>query len=258
MTDLEGNAMICKHCGSQLSIEDEKCSFCGLPNEEAKQHIKDMQHYNNEFNTAKGTIAKATGFVRSFLIFIVIAAILAVANVVVLVMNNDVYNRAEAIILEETKANLDTYKKMCEEAYENEDYYTLYHLYYDQRLVEFDDFKDYYAIVSIAYEYLRVYSVSMNLHMYDTVILYSTKDDLLQSLGDSIKSIYDQQEQYYRDYNDSNTTQAGREYADHAIKKMELFLENYLKLTKEDIALLSEETPLQISMIIGRRMGIYE
>jgi hypothetical protein len=39
---------------------------------------------------------------------------------------------------------------------------------------------------------------------------------------------------------------------------MELFLENYLKLTQEDITLLPKESPLQISMVIGRRMGIYE
>jgi hypothetical protein len=174
--------MNCKHCGSQLSIEDEKCPFCGLPNDEAKQHIKDMQRYNQEFNKAKVTIATATGFVRSFLIFIVIAAILAIANVVVLVMNNNVYDRADAVILEETKENIDTYKMLCQDAYNKEDYYTLYRLYYDHKLNELDGFEDYYAIVSIAGDYLSVYSGTMNLYMYDTVFLYNTKDDLLQML----------------------------------------------------------------------------
>lgn len=250
--------MICKHCGSQLSIEDEKCRFCGQPNEEASQHIKDMQRYSKEFVLAKGRIAAVTSFVRSFLIYIIIIAALAIANIVILLMMENVYKRADNIILEETKTNLSTYQELCQEAYNNEDYYTLEQLYNEHCLYRFDEFNEYKAITMISHDYKEIYAGAMNLILYDLVIGYSTKDDLLKRIGDKVYDIYDQQKNYHKEYYEQQTTEQGRGYADQTVKKMELFLETYLKLTKEDITSLSEETPLQISVMIGRRLGIYE
>lgn len=45
--------MKCKYCGGEISLEDVKCPYCGRENEEAVQHIKDMQYYQGEFEKAK-------------------------------------------------------------------------------------------------------------------------------------------------------------------------------------------------------------
>lgn len=36
--------MKCKYCGGNLTLEQAYCPHCGRPNEEAEQHVKDMEH----------------------------------------------------------------------------------------------------------------------------------------------------------------------------------------------------------------------
>ena len=39
--------MKCKYCGGNLTLEQAYCPHCGRPNEEAAQHVKDMEHYKS-------------------------------------------------------------------------------------------------------------------------------------------------------------------------------------------------------------------
>ena len=45
--------MKCPNCGSNLSIDDERCSFCGADNSFAKKHRSQMRHFTREFNKTK-------------------------------------------------------------------------------------------------------------------------------------------------------------------------------------------------------------
>lgn len=45
--------MKCPGCGSNLTIDDEKCLFCGQENPFAKKHRKEMRHFTKEFNKTK-------------------------------------------------------------------------------------------------------------------------------------------------------------------------------------------------------------
>ena len=45
--------MKCKYCGGNLTLEQAYCPHCGRPNEEAAQHVKDMEHYKSNFEDTK-------------------------------------------------------------------------------------------------------------------------------------------------------------------------------------------------------------
>ena len=56
--------MVCKHCGNQLSLEDEICPFCGMENEAAKKHTEEMRHFSGQFHQVKTEALEETGRVR--------------------------------------------------------------------------------------------------------------------------------------------------------------------------------------------------
>lgn len=41
--------MKCPFCGANLSLEDEKCPYCGTPNPEGCRHQENLHHYQAEF-----------------------------------------------------------------------------------------------------------------------------------------------------------------------------------------------------------------
>ena len=48
--------MKCKYCGGNLTLEQAYCPHCGRPNEEAAQHVKDMEHYQDFVQNRLGVI----------------------------------------------------------------------------------------------------------------------------------------------------------------------------------------------------------
>ena len=48
--------MKCKYCGGNLTLEQAYCPHCGRPNEEAAQHVKDMEHYKSNFEDTKSAV----------------------------------------------------------------------------------------------------------------------------------------------------------------------------------------------------------
>ena len=52
--------MKCKYCGGNLTLEQAYCPHCGRPNEEAAQHVKDMEHYKSNFEDTKSDVYEVT------------------------------------------------------------------------------------------------------------------------------------------------------------------------------------------------------
>ena len=78
--------MKCEFCGGTLSLEEEYCPHCGQANKHAKQHIKDMRHYQGKFeNTEKYVRNKATTY-SEVSVRAIIIAVLTVLTIVMLVM----------------------------------------------------------------------------------------------------------------------------------------------------------------------------
>ena len=68
--------MKCEFCGGTLSLEEEYCPHCGQANKHAKQHIKDMRHYQGKFeNTEKYVRNKATTYSEVSVRAIIIAGV---------------------------------------------------------------------------------------------------------------------------------------------------------------------------------------
>ena len=73
--------MKCKYCGGNLTLEQAYCPHCGRPNEEAAQHVKDMEHYKSNFEDTKSDVyevAEKNTEIMSHMIIITVLVILCV------------------------------------------------------------------------------------------------------------------------------------------------------------------------------------
>ena len=78
--------MKCKYCGGNLTLEQAYCPHCGRPNEEAAQHVKDMEHYKSNFEDTKSDVyevAEKNTEIMSHMIIITVLVILCVVVFVV-------------------------------------------------------------------------------------------------------------------------------------------------------------------------------
>ena len=69
--------MKCPHCGSPIRLEDKYCSYCGLPNDLAVQHQKDMNRYQKKFNQTRSEVLDSTRRTRKKIGSFVVLAVMA-------------------------------------------------------------------------------------------------------------------------------------------------------------------------------------
>ena len=84
--------MKCKYCGGEISLEDVKCPYCGRENEEAVQHIKDMQYYQGEFEKAKHKVYHESGQAAAITVRVIICALLVIFSILLLVLGGNAYS----------------------------------------------------------------------------------------------------------------------------------------------------------------------
>ena len=48
--------MKCPNCGSNLTIDDEVCSFCGVANPHARTHREEMRRFKKDYDRTKSEV----------------------------------------------------------------------------------------------------------------------------------------------------------------------------------------------------------
>ena len=83
--------MKCPNCGSNLTIDDDKCQFCGQANPFAVKHRREMKRFTSEFNKTKATVLKESRKVNHWAAKITLIAVLVALNAVIMYFNVESY-----------------------------------------------------------------------------------------------------------------------------------------------------------------------
>jgi len=89
--------MRCHSCNAHLSIDDEKCPYCGTPNPEAIKHRQEMRRFSGEFFRTKSSVLKTSTQTAQKSIRIMIICILAVLVLVAFIIMGNSWNISSAI-----------------------------------------------------------------------------------------------------------------------------------------------------------------
>lgn len=100
--------MKCDFCGSNMSLEDERCPHCGQLNPHAQQHIKDMEHYQDEYNRTRRGVYSDLGQYKDTVVRIVIIAVLVIGIVVMWVISQEAYSIHRSVLERKADAKLNS------------------------------------------------------------------------------------------------------------------------------------------------------
>lgn len=119
--------MKCPNCNGIIRLEDEKCSYCGAVNEQAKKHIANMKKYKKDYDATKDEVYRVTKKNSNLTVkaVIVAALLLGITACIVLIFTIDDISYE---IRNKKKENyiMENEKKLIE----NRDYYLVGNLTY--------------------------------------------------------------------------------------------------------------------------------
>lgn len=114
--------MKCKYCGGNLTLEQAYCPHCGRPNEEAAQHVKDMEHYKSNFEDTKSDVYEVAEKNTEIMSHMIIITVLVILCVVVFVVSARSWSIHRGLLQFDAGIRQSSYMKQMEQYLEDEDY----------------------------------------------------------------------------------------------------------------------------------------
>lgn len=189
--------MKCPYCGSSLELEDEFCSFCGKPNQFAKKHQADMQHFNREFTKTQQSVYEKTHRFATLTTTLVILLVLVILNVAGAVFFSYSWRIGDHMVKKDILDHEEEHRKNLETFIQTEDYHGMSSYYNSNSLYIADEFQEYNAVVSVADNYFSIFqqladSKNASYDMMDREELSS----VVRSITYNLESIYNVEQNY--------------------------------------------------------------
>lgn len=155
--------MRCQSCNAHLSIEDEKCPYCGTPNPEAIRHRQEMKLFSGEFARTRSSVLKTTSETAAKSMRFVIICILAILTILSFVFMANSWSVVSMVSDWKANANREKYFEILDK-YEKTDDYLSFVAFYDQNsLYGADAYEEYYYLYNVAYNYRNIYDYTLSL-----------------------------------------------------------------------------------------------
>ncbi len=227
--------MKCPTCGSNLTIDDEKCLFCGTDNPFAVKHRKEMHHFTKEFNETKDAVMEKSHHVNRWAVKITLIAILVAANLGVLFFINNISDFEYLIKQRELINNYEIYTAKLDELEANRDYIAFARYCNDNEFYIAREYDEYYAVSRACDSFNLLYKHTMNMVMDGEM-----DGQRLEYATDNIEYVYEfaRKPDYFDD--EGKYKEQHLECLEDLVEDMEAFLQTYYGLSDEEIESFEE------------------
>lgn len=187
--------MKCEHCGSPLTIEQERCGFCGQPNPNFRQHREDMKQYSADFQQTKSHVYRQTKQFTRVTVPLTAIVILFVLNILVYGAIGFSWEFSSWIIESRIHEEKDIHIAQLEQLLAEEDYLGFHSYFNNHDLYLSDDFDSYQALDNAASSFDSIWRW-LNYYQCDD---YYTREETAKYLADSLGYLYDAHEGFGAD-----------------------------------------------------------
>ena len=224
--------MKCPNCGSNLTIDDGKCQFCGRANPFAVKHRREMKHFTREFNKTKATVLTESRRVNHWAAKITLIAILVALNAVLMFFIEEPYGVERFLDRRRIEANYSTYKEQLDKFEKEQNFIAFSNYFYINDLYNSDRMNEYRKVQNVCNYYSSVYQYVLQLQTQDST--YDNVENQLEYIAESIGYMY---EQYLpNDYADEEQYKpVHRECMMAAVEQAEDIIQTFFNLTDEEI-----------------------
>lgn len=248
--------MKCQHCGANLTIDDEVCSFCGSANPFAAKHRREMRRFTNEFNRTKTDVLKESRHHSKWAAKITLIAVMVALNLIIWFAIGNSYEIEDFFMRQKVEGEYFKHKAALDEYEENRQFIAFEYYYNENDLYCSDMFDEYRVVSNVCSQYMSAYTYLMNIVTKDETDYYS-HEDYLEYLSEQLEYLYDfASKDEYDDPNWYKPIHQECMYA--AVKQMEDLIQTYLGVSDEDIANFSEMSTARRQIIMEEGLKYYE
>ena len=246
--------MKCPFCGANLSLEDEKCPYCGTPNPEGCRHQENLHHDQAEFEKTKQDVYTTSKRFAHLSVKTTIIAILILLNIAAIILNSRSWDIYRAVTSASLGRNLPSYVQTMDAYIEEARYPELSAFYNQNNLYLRKELKVYQDISNAAQSYSSVMYYIGNITHLDSSDTWS-----LKSLASNLALYF---EIVSSDYFMKEDTGDYKENHRLAVKDMtdriNLMLKTNCSFTQKDLQQLPSLSENGIQTLLKRRMNIHE
>ena len=248
--------MKCKYCGSNLTIDDDRCPFCGQENTHAVKHRSQMNYFRRRFNKTEKNVMETSKHFNQFTVKITIIAILVALNVTVLLFIANEWEFRQLIYRRDVAKNLKQYEAIMEQ-YELEGRYLELGEFYSRKKLEVNDhFKEYQIIGQACFTYTNAYDLILQIQIMEDNEYYSDEEKV-EHLASSLSYVYSDMEK--TPYSTEECFAPKHVEAMDGLKKeIKCLLMTYCHLTEEDAERFPALSEARKQVMLEEGLGIGE
>lgn len=250
--------MKCKACNAPLSIEDEKCPYCGTMNPEAVKHRQDMKRFTGEFLQTRSSVLRTASENAGKSMRIVILCVMAVLVILSFAFLANSWNIASAVTKWQAAANSSKYCAMLDQFEEEGDFLSFAALYDQRSLYGAEAYEEYRHVYTAASNYSSLYG-------YITTLLEEepwegAHENAMKYLCEALDYHYEylEREPYEWLYEAGAYDQRHLDAVNHITVKIEGLLQLTFSMTEEEMDAFREFSSAEKQVFIERRFREHE
>lgn len=223
--------MKCPNCGSNLTIDDEVCSFCNVANPYAGKHREEMRRFTEDYASTKSKVLKEAKHHSRYMAKYLLIAFLLVLNVVTWVVVDKNYEVERFFISHSIARDYQTHKAKLDELEEMRDYMGL-HAYYTANNLSYSELYNEYSSVNWMSElYGYIYHEIMEYATEYDMVSYYNDEQRVEILAQYIDFLYSSSIQ--DEFNKLSHTEKHQAYMDDCLEQTEALIKTYLNIPAE-------------------------
>ena len=250
--------MRCEACNAHLSIEDEKCPYCGTPNPEAIKHRQDMKRFSGEFQKTRSSVLRTARESAGKSMRIVIICIMVVLLILSFLFLGFSWDIASAVTRWQAASNSEKYCAMLDTYEEEGDFLSFVALYDQRSLYGPDIYEEYRHVYTAASNYSSIYGYITTL--WEKEHWEDGHEDALEYLCESLDYHYEyiEREPYDFYYETGAYEQRHLDAVERITKKIESLLQLTFSMTEEEMIQFKEFSSAEKQVFIERRFEEHE
>lgn len=246
--------MTCRHCGAKLSLDEKECSYCGAVNEEAKEYVENIEHYDNEFSETKIKVIGESKRLAGWMPYVIVICILFSLNVIVFAGREFMYDIIELKVKTELADNIKKYEDIMNTAIEEEQYYFLERYYTRKDCYLNDQLRSQYGrIVDASRYYNHIFRGMLQLQ---NNIDETEREECVGKVAQNIVDFYNQDK--YNVESDTTESNAYTEVINDMKEKIEQMLVVYASFHEEEIKEIDTMSKRSIQQLLEERREVLD
>ena len=250
--------MKCQSCNAHLSIEDEKCPYCGTPNLEAIKHRQEMRMFSGEFQQTRSSVLKTSSEHAGKSMRIVILCVMIVLLILSFLFLGFSWDIGSAMTKWQAAANSEQYLALLDEYETSGDFLSFAALYDEKSLYRVDAFEEYRHVYTAASNYQSIFGYISSLleeeHWEDG------HENALEYLCESLEYYYEyiEREPYEFYFESGAYDQRHLDAVSRITEKIEALLQMTFSITDEEMILFRDYSSAEKQVFIERRFEGHE